>query len=1149
MRNEPKKGGNMKKIIVGILCVLLFSFAADFIPSYISETMVQKQVLRAERTPETVECVYTGVTHYPPWLGSRDAPWENPNVHIDDVYNVDDQLTSMAEDALGRIYVCYETMIDTSRYGWGLATSTDNGASWDNRVFYGGYPRSCRFPEIAISTDGKIWIWGTRQTPTSNDDVYWLKSADGSFNDPDGLEGFYWFGAGNVDHRTYPEVVTWGNNTQLVLSTWTYDNGVENVVSWIYATDGGIGGSWNVYSLSSDGDPDGMTSIAANYDGANYIAVHGWEQNESGDWNVMCMIDTLDTGSGLYGWGTSNSNADHYPSVFCSQGYAYIAYQADVGAGNNDILFNYSTDYGENWSGSVVNLTNDAANETYPRLYGSGATIGVNYIYAGNSVRFNYSLDNGQVWLGTPEIVTDNTSANSSYHSASLLYTSSYWHAVWEDSRNSGTDGLELYASRRTQGIGDITHRPAELEFNYNHLLRSGPVHDKYVMRHSAQTIDKKLSEIIIEAHSDEFIPIFIMLSKQLNPDYLIYHAEQMCKPEQRQYVIQECKALAAENQRELLSYLSAEENKGKVCDVVSMWSTNTICLKATFEIIREIAHRNDVWEIGYSEPLMIIGRGVDKPSYKKVEFKPDDSREICWGVAKINADDVWSLGYTGAGIIVGHMDSGVNYNHLDLADHMWDGGASYPNHGYDFSNDDNNPMDDNGHGTQSAGIVAGDGTSGSQTGVAPDAQIMALKIYPGTNTEMGLAIQFALDNGADLLSCSIGWLNPSNSTKNWCRGQSNTVYAAGIVWCNSAGNGDNMGGHYSVPQDIISPADCPGPYYAPNGGNGASIAVGATNSLDNVASFSSYGPTHWNTGTYTDYPYPPGLIKPDVAAPGVNCKSLDHLTNDQYDNGINGTSFAQPHLAGTVCLMLSKNSALTPRQIDSLIQTTAVDIEIAGRDTLSGIGRIDALQAVNAISGGARWAQLWVINQPTATGILQVSDITKDSTWIISISPTTFSVPIDDSQEVMVTVDTTGQGLGWGQTYSDTLLIWSNSLVDDNPEKVPVILIMATISIEEHEAIIPTKDSQLLVASPNPFANSVRIDYMVPYPQNIHLTIHDVCGNKVRTLINEAHESGNFSVIWDGRDDYGRKLAAGVYFGRIETQRNAETNKLVLIR
>ena len=71
---------------------------------------------------------------------------------------------------------------------------------------------------------------------------------------------------------------------------------------------------------------------------------------------------------------------------------------------------------------------------------------------------------------------------------------------------------------------------------------------------------------------------------------------------------------------------------------------------------------------------------------------------------------------YRGEGVVVAVVDSGVNYDHLDLADHLWDGGASFPHHGYDVVNDDDDPMDEKGHGTHCAGTVLGDGTAGSLT-------------------------------------------------------------------------------------------------------------------------------------------------------------------------------------------------------------------------------------------------------------------------------------------------------------------------------------------------------------------------------------------------------------------------------------------------
>ena len=101
---------------------------------------------------------------------------------------------------------------------------------------------------------------------------------------------------------------------------------------------------------------------------------------------------------------------------------------------------------------------------------------------------------------------------------------------------------------------------------------------------------------------------------------------------------------------------------------------------------------------------------------------------------------------------------------------------------------------------------------------------------------------------------------------------------------------------------------------------------------------------------------------------------------------------------------MLERAPGLTPRQIDSIIENHAViDIETEGRDNLSGAGRIDALMAVNAVSPGYRAKTVWVINQLSATGILDVTGITKaqNQQWIVGITPTQFTVPIDDSVAV----------------------------------------------------------------------------------------------------------------------------------------------------
>jgi hypothetical protein len=820
----------------------------------------------------------------------------------------------------------------------------------------------------------------------------------------------------------------------------------------------------------------------------------------------------------------------------------------------DEIYYKRSTDAGTTWSADI-RLTDDPYSSIRPSVAVSDSFAHVVFYDTRDApagaceVYYLVSTDRGVTWSRDTRLT--NASGPSLYCFIAVLDTT--LHVVWTDSRDLNQ---EIYYKRNPSGIPRprITHHPALLTFDYNFKsFVCSPQHEKYIVEQSTNKIDEKLTSIIAESTPDEFIPILVMLSKQMNPKYLITKAEKMSKAGRRRFVIDECKNLAFENQKQILLYLQNKKSQNLVADIASIWSINTVCLQAKPEIISEIAKRNDIWVIVYAESLSLIDK--EKPEelkYTKVEFIPENNREICWGVAKIRANSVWASGYTGDGIIVGHMDSGVNYNHADLSDHMWDGSAAgYPNHGWDFSYNDNNPIDDHGHGTQTAGIVAGDGTSGSSTGVAPDAQIMALKVYPGTSGTMGQAVDFALEHGADLLSTSIGVSNPPFFTKDFYRAVSNVAYAAGLVWCCAAGNGDGTGGHYSVPQDINAPSCCPAPWYAPNGGNSSVIAIGATDTLDNVASWSSYGPTVWNTTNYTDYLYPPGLMKPEVAAPGVNCKSLSYTNNTGYVSGINGTSFAQPHVAGTIALMLSRNPALTPRQIDSLLQTNAVDIAIAGRDSLSGAGRIDALAAVNEISDGAKWAQLWIINQSSATFPLAVSDITKaqNQSWLISTSPSEFTVSIGDSQEVWVSVDTTGKGLTWGQNYYDTLLIWSNA-VNTNPDTVPVVLTMATIGIEEEKKTTQLPSASTLYhTSPNPFRSTTKISYAIVKESRVDLVVYDVVGRHITTLVSENLEPGPYEMTWSGKDNKGRKVPDGIYFLRLSTFNECFTEKVILLK
>jgi len=434
---------------------VVFAFASNLGVVRAPKITAQIEPIQPIELQEPLECINTGVSTTPPWLLYRDPPWST-SVQIPDVYNRDDRMLSMDVGPNGRIYVAYTTRWNVSPAcdGFGLASSTDGGLTWDNRVYRVNNTAYTEFnPEITVTDDGKIWMWGTLNGGSYINTPCWLRSSATCYNNPDSLRGFLLF---NIPYRFYPECVDWGNGDQMLFAQYTVDRtGNNDSVFCVFSYDST---NWWVFTIRPPGGNPGMTSIGLDVSDTDTILIHGIEYLDAtgNDWDVVWYLDTLNGSGNFYGWSTNNPNDDRYPSVFCSNGYAYIAIQADVGNGNNDILFNYSTDYGATWEASFVNITNNSANETYPRLHGFSTTIGCNYFYETSTVRHNFSVLYGQdgTWQLTPEVVTDNVSANPGYHSTALLWTPAYFHSVWEDTRNQGTDGIEIYASRRDAPIG-----------------------------------------------------------------------------------------------------------------------------------------------------------------------------------------------------------------------------------------------------------------------------------------------------------------------------------------------------------------------------------------------------------------------------------------------------------------------------------------------------------------------------------------------------------------------------------------------------------------------------------------------------------------------------------------------------------------------
>jgi subtilisin family serine protease len=256
--------------------------------------------------------------------------------------------------------------------------------------------------------------------------------------------------------------------------------------------------------------------------------------------------------------------------------------------------------------------------------------------------------------------------------------------------------------------------------------------------------------------------------------------------------------------------------------------------------------------------------------------------------VDRIDAEFAWAEGYTGEGTKVAVIDTGIDYTHPDLI-------ANYKG-GKDFVNKDDLPMDDNGHGTHVAGIIAACNNNDiGVVGVAPNASLYAVKVLDATGSgyysDIIAGIEWCIGK-VDIANMSLGGTYDSPSLHAACDTAAEhilLVAAAGNSG-NRAGRGDNV--NYPARYDTV-------------------IAVAATDSSDNRASFSSTGPPL------------------DIAAPGVSIYST-------YKGGgyatMSGTSMAAPHVAGTLALLLSGD-----------IYGTADDLGSQGWDSLYGWGLVDA--------------------------------------------------------------------------------------------------------------------------------------------------------------------------------------------------------------
>ena len=319
------------------------------------------------------------------------------------------------------------------------------------------------------------------------------------------------------------------------------------------------------------------------------------------------------------------------------------------------------------------------------------------------------------------------------------------------------------------------------------------------------------------------------------------------------------------------------------------------------------------------------VAKAGNSPTFPDVPDLGGDE----WGRDLIKAPEVWAQGLTGDGIVVAVIDSGVDYNHPDLTGNIWsnsgengvdaagrnkasngldDDGNGFVDdfRGWDFVNNDNDPIDDNNHGTHISGLVAAKKDGVGITGVAPTAKIMPLKILDrsgsGKIRDEIAAINYAVANGAKIVNVSLGGLQLNDPELNAIR----AAEAKGVTVISAAGN------------DARPQVDYPARFAAEVG-----IAVASIQRNKQFSNFSNRAGTE-----VINYFIAPGgdggkadsgdiYSTVPLSVPGIPYRYFA------------GTSMAVPHVAGVIALMLQANPNLTPAQIKTILAETATRSDI----------------------------------------------------------------------------------------------------------------------------------------------------------------------------------------------------------------------------
>ncbi len=314
-------------------------------------------------------------------------------------------------------------------------------------------------------------------------------------------------------------------------------------------------------------------------------------------------------------------------------------------------------------------------------------------------------------------------------------------------------------------------------------------------------------------------------------------------------------------------------------------------------------------------------------------------------GLALINAERAWDINTDCSSVVVAVIDTGVDYQHTDLADNIWtnqtectgsqgtdDDGNGFVDdcYGWDFVNSDPDPMDDHWHGTHVAGIIGAVGNNSTGvTGTCWQAKIMALKILDasggGTAFDFLLAVRYAVDNGARVINSSLGTqdCNITDAELQPLRDAVEYANSNGVIIVTAAGNsGSNNDTCPTYPASFSRDYS-------------NVISVASVDQNGSLSGFSNYGQN-----------------SVDLGAPGEAI--LSTITGNGYTS-YSGTSMATPFVAGAVAHILSMNPSFTPSLVKNrLLSTARKNDDLAGKVKSGGYLDLYAAITGTVSSGGS---------------------------------------------------------------------------------------------------------------------------------------------------------------------------------------------------